>query len=209
MNITSAVSYNLSFTAASLRPELARVVADHYLANGNWEVTKQQVLSTNALQCRSAASAIRMERELRQRLRCLTKQQIILLAKSTSDERALLAWLAAIKQSSFLFDFAAETLRSKLESHDPVLRSSDCARFFDEKSITHPELAKLKQSSSSKLGRVLLLMLREVGILQSGEGLGRIQRPVLPHSITAAIRADHPRWLAAFLVPDNEFIHGS
>ncbi len=150
-----------------------------------------------------------MERELRQRLQCLTNEQIVLLAKATSDDRALLAWLAAVKQSAFLFDFAAEMLRSKLEIHDTVLRSSDYDRFCEEKSPAHPEIALLKPSSLAKIRRVMLLMLREVGILHQGDALGRIQRPLLPHTVTDAIRADHSRWLRAFLVPENELIHGS
>ena len=60
--------FNISFTAASLRPELARIVAEHYLAAGDWDLAKQRILSSNALQCRSAGSAVRLEREFRQRL---------------------------------------------------------------------------------------------------------------------------------------------
>ena len=201
---TATPVLNLSFTAASLRPELARIVADYYLSSGDWETAKRQVLAANALQCRSPASGVRLERELRQRLQRLTEEQIALLARSTLDDRALLAWLAAVKQSSFLFDFAAEALRSKLDLHDSILRSSDCDRFFEEKGSSHPELATLKESSLTKIRRVMLLMLREVGILHDGEDLGRIRRPVVPPVIAKAVRADHPRWLAAFLVPENE-----
>ena len=73
-----AHDYNLGFTAASLRPELARIIAEAYLAGGgDWEVAKTRVLSSNALQSRSASSAVRMERELRQRLATLTLRQIL------------------------------------------------------------------------------------------------------------------------------------
>jgi uncharacterized protein HemY len=56
--------YNLGFTAASLRPELARIVAECYLAVGNWDLAKDTILSSNKLQSRSAGSLVRMEREL-------------------------------------------------------------------------------------------------------------------------------------------------
>jgi len=204
MSSRAPSNFSLSFTAASLRPELAWIIADYYLNAGDWVTAKKQVLAGNALQCRSSASSIRLERELRQRLQCLTEAEIVLLARSTSNDRALLAWLAAVKHSSFLFDFAAETLRLKLEMHDPVLRSSDYDRFVEEKSVTHSELSRLSESSSVKVRRVMLLMLKEAGILHQGGGLGEIQRPVVPSAITKAIRADHPRWLAAFLVPDSE-----
>lgn len=204
MSFSAHANFSLSFTAASLRPELARIVADCYLNTGDWGTAKKRVLSENALQCRSSASSVRLERELRQRLQCLTEAEIVLLATSTSNERVLLAWLAAVKQSSFLFDFAAEELRFKLEMHDPVLRSSDYDRFVEEKSGPHPELSQLSESSSIKVRRVLLLMLREAGILHDGEDLGEIRRPVVPLAIAKAIRKDNARWLAAFLVPENE-----
>lgn len=87
--------FNLSLTAASLRPELARIVAEHYLAAGDWDLAKQRILSSNALQCRSASSAVRLEREFRQRLGALTQDQLILAAEATADDRSAIAWPAA------------------------------------------------------------------------------------------------------------------
>ncbi len=104
-------TYNLGFTAASLRPELARIIAEHYLAACDWSEAKRRVLAANALQCRSAASAIRLERELRQRLQTLNHEQIELLAHGTAEDRAAIAWLAACKHTPFVFDFATEVLR--------------------------------------------------------------------------------------------------
>ena len=76
-------SYNLSLTAASLRPELARIIAEYYLELGDWDLAKHRTLTSNALQCRSASSAVRLERELRQRLETLTIDQITLLTEKT------------------------------------------------------------------------------------------------------------------------------
>ena len=42
MKYRTSSSYNLTFTAASLRPELARVVAETYLATGDWQATKEK-----------------------------------------------------------------------------------------------------------------------------------------------------------------------
>ena len=94
--------YNLSFTAASLRPELARIVAEHYLAAGDWDLARQRILSSKALQCRSASSAIRLEREFRQRLGTLTQDQLILAAQATAEDRAAIAWLAVCKSIRFV-----------------------------------------------------------------------------------------------------------
>jgi len=196
--------YGFGFTAASLRPELLLIVAERFLKTGSWEKTKECVLAANELQCRTATSAQRMERELRPRLQTLSLQQLELLVRSGADTRISLAWLAAVKHSSFLFDFAADALRSKVERHDHVLRESDYRRFIEEKLPSHPELLKLSESTSGKIRRVLFAMLREAGILSKGEEIGALQRPAVPHEVELSIRAENPAWLAAYLVPENE-----
>lgn len=196
--------YNVGFTAASLRPELARVVAGTFLDLGDWEAAKKRVLSTNALQCRNASSAIRLERELRQRLECLTQEELVILSTSTGDMRNAIAWLSVIKRIKFIFDFASEVLRAKLELHDPVLRRSDYDSYFEAKSQIHSELQGLAGSSRSKIRQVLLLMLVEAELLVPGTGLGTIRRNALAPQVVHAIVADDPRWLAGFLLPDRE-----
>lgn len=102
--------YNLSFTAASLRTELARIVASSYMDIGNWTEVKDRVLKSNALQYRSISSAVRVERELRQRLQRLTHDQIILLVRGNADDRGAIAWLSALKKIRLAYDFATDTV---------------------------------------------------------------------------------------------------
>lgn len=201
---SSTTPYRFSFTAASLRPELLLIVAERYLQTGSWEKTRESVLSANELQCRTATSARRMEQEIRPRLQTLSRHQLELLVKSGADSRISLAWLAAMKHSSFLFDFASDALRSKVERHDYVLRESDYRRFIEESIPSHPELKRLSESTSEKVRRVLFAMLREAGILAKGEQIGVLQRPSIPHEVELSIRAENPAWLAAYLVPDSE-----
>jgi Putative inner membrane protein (DUF1819) len=204
MAITDQAPYNLGFTAASLRPDLARVVAGSYLASGDWMAVKDHVLRSNALQCRSSRSAMRLERELRQRLTGLTEEELILLSNSTKDTRNAIAWLSALKQFRFVFDFASEVLRGKIAAHDPILRRSDYDVYLEAKSLAHPELLGLTTSSRAKIRQVLLRMLVEADLLAPGAALGTIRRGILPPAVLRAILKDDPRWLAGFLVPDNE-----
>jgi hypothetical protein len=198
--------FPLSFTAASLRPELARIIAQVYLDCGDWEATRQQVLTRNLLQSRARSSAIRMERELRQRLQTLTARQLDILAHATHDARRAIAWLAVLKHSPFVFAFAAGVLRVKYEQLDAVLRPSDYERFFEAQALQHPELARLKASTQGKIRRVIITMLREAGIIAPEGGELAFSRPLPPPDALDAIAADDPRWLAGFLVPDAEII---
>ena len=200
---TKTASFNLSFTAASLRPELARIIAEIYLQEGNWPAAKARVLASNALQCRTTTSAVRMETELRRRLMHLTPTQLSLLVAGPMESSAAMAWLAALKHINFVFQFAAEVLRAKLGRRDTTLRHSDYETFFDAQQDLHPELSRLTPLSKAKVRQVLYRMLAEGQLLAPGKPLGSIQRPVLSPATSAAIAADDPAWLAGFLVPDH------
>ncbi|OGG52262.1 MAG: hypothetical protein A3F84_09095 [Candidatus Handelsmanbacteria bacterium RIFCSPLOWO2_12_FULL_64_10] len=196
--------YSLSFTAASLRPELARIIAEAFLACGDWGQARQRVLTENTLQARTPASAIRMEREIRQRIETLSRRQIEILAEAPADSRRAIAWLSILKYSAFVFVFSFQDLRGKIESLDPVLRPSDYENFFIAQAETHPELGNLATSTKEKIRRVMITMLREAGILGEGRKDFTLQRPVVPPDVLSAILADNRRWLAGFLVPDDE-----
>lgn len=196
--------YRLSFTAVSLRPDLARIAADAYLACGTWAGARQQVLADNAFQSRTRTSLQRMEREIRTRLEHLTKDQIALLAEGTSEERAAMAWLAAIKYAALVREFTADVLRSKLADFDSVLRPSDYNNFIAARLPSHPELGELTESSSRKVRNVLLLMLTEAGMIREENGERRITRPMQTQRVIDSIVADDAQFLAGFLWTDEE-----
>lgn len=196
--------YNLSFTAASLRPELMRIAAEAFLASSDWDVAKDHILSTNAFQCRTSSSASRLESELRQRLQLLTLPQLTLLAGAPAEDRAAMSWLAVCKRSSFMFDFVSGVLRDKLAAHDPVLRLSDYESYLELQTAAHPSLGSVTASSKVKIRQVLFRMLGESGLISPQRLASQIHRPVLSPAALHAVLTDDPKWLAGFLVPDHE-----
>jgi hypothetical protein len=196
--------YRLSLTSVSLRPDLARIAADAYLACGTWVGARQQVLTDNAFQSRTKSSLQRMEREIRTRLENLTKDQIVLLAEGTSEERASMAWLAAIKYAALIREFAADVLRSKLSDFDLELRPSDYDNFIAARLPSHPELSELTESSRRKIRNVLLLMLTEAGMLRKKNGAQLIIRPLQSKRVIDSIVADDAQLLVGFLWTDKE-----
>jgi hypothetical protein len=190
--------------AASLRPELLRVIAEAYLQAGSWEVVRRQVLTSNSLQARSSKSSQRLESELRHRLERLTAAEIELAAHGVLDERVAIAWLAALKASSYIYAFAADLLRGKLSSLDPVLRASDYEAFFENQSSAHPDILDLAPSSRAKVRSMLLTMTCEAGLGQRVGRELRIHRPIVPPAVRTAILHDSPHWLAGYLVFDPE-----
>jgi len=205
-----AHSYPLGFTSLALRPELARIVAHAFLTHGDWETAKRHVLSTNALQTRTASTAKRVEQELRRRLQSLTRPQLELLAAAPLDTCSALAWLAVLKTTPFILAFTANVLRDKLNASDPVLRPSDYENFFASQAIAHPALQQRTPQTKVKIRSVLFSMLRDVGILVPLAKEEAVQRPPLPEEVRTCILKDNPLWLAGFLVSDAELctMHG-
>lgn len=201
---SGAQKYSLAFTAASLRPELARIVAEIYLQSGDWDETRRRVLSESLLQAKNPSSGVRMEREMRQRLQTLSREQLELLAHGSTDARRAVAWLSVLKLYPFIFAFASEVLRGKMEGHDPMLRPSDYEGFIASEGLAHPALHELTSATKTKIRRVLILMLREAGILGEGPKDFGLRRALLPPEVRAAIVAENSRWLAGFLIPDRE-----
>lgn len=192
---------NFGFTSASLRPDLVGIMAEKLLELGSWDKTKVAILETNALQCSSTSSCLRLERELRQRLQTLTEMQLQLLSTTTSDGRTALSWLASVKRYKFFYSLATELLTAKLDLNDTVLRRSDYEFFVAEHAIENLEFQTLTETTQVKIRQVTMRMLREVGILLKGCELGLLIRPIVPPEVEDAIRADDPRWLSAFLIP--------
>jgi hypothetical protein len=200
-----ASRYCLSFTAAGLRPELAAVIAAiHLEEQGDWARTKSRVLERNALQARSASTGKRLESELRQRLQGLTKPQLQLLARGTSEERSAMAWLAVLKRIQIAAELSRDVLLEKLSSLDPVLRRSDMAAFYEDRERHHPELGALAPSSQQKVRSALLQMLRDAGLLagkaSKGGTLGTVQRPLLSPQVQELVASDDPALLVGFLL---------
>lgn len=198
--------YNLGFTAASLRPDLCRVVAVAYVDTGSWDKAKKTVMDGNLLQYDAVGSAKRMEQEIRSRLMTLNREQLAYLAQASIDEATSLAWLAASKRILFVHDFAVDVLREKLAHQDNVLRHSDYERYLTLKRGEHPELNKLTNLSKSKTRQVMYKMLAEAGITDAGLGHEDpiLHRPPLSYAVTELIVSDDRKWLRAFLIPDHE-----
>lgn len=203
----SPLPYHLSFTTASLRPELASTVAEYFLRTRDWSAAKRAIRADNALQCHSANAQRNVERELRQRVQLLTDAQLRILATAAADDRAAMAWLAMCKRSGLVCDFAVEVLRAKLALGEPELRPSDFESFYDLKALTHPELLGVTAGTRAKLRQVLMRMLQEAGILTKGKPLGRLQRPFLSGAVVRAVETDDPFWLTALLAPAAEVPH--
>lgn len=167
MNATYDASsqYSLSFTTGGLLTREAGLIAPLYLRNQDWQAVRRTITEDNLLQVRTISSRTRITREAIQRLSVLNDSEIELLVEASPTERCHLMWVAACRRYELIGDFAEEVLRERFLLMTPTLSFDDFDRFITGKSLWHPELDDLKNSTRAKLRQNLFRMLREAGLL--------------------------------------------
>ena len=162
MDITK---YKLSFTAASLSISESIKIAEVYLGCKDWKETAQIVKEQNLLQSRTGSRTVRTLRELTQRLKKLSDEQLELLVEGNLQEQKYLLWFAVCKTYSLIQEFAIEVLHEKFMSLNLSVSQLDYDAFFNRKADWNEELESITASTKSKLREVIFRMLREAGLI--------------------------------------------
>lgn len=157
--------YKLSFTSGGLLVREAEILAPLYLQNRDWPAVRNAALEKNVLQTRAATSNQRVLREVLQRLAVLTDIELEFLVEASPTERRQLMWVAACRRYELLGDFAEEVVRERFLLMNPWLHADDFNRFIAGKTLWHPELEELKDSTRTKLRRNAFLMLHQAELL--------------------------------------------
>lgn len=180
--------YALSFTSGALLAREAVIAAPIYLAARDWGIVRERLHTENLFQARTSSSGFRLAREVAQRLETLTDDELELLGDSSPSERCHLMWVAACRRYAFVGDFAEEVVREKFLLLTPVLGYGDFDSFVHSKSLWHPELAKVKDSTLRKLRSTVFRMLTEAALLANGE----IVHAALSERVRSAFDAQTP-----------------
>lgn len=178
--------YRLSFTTGGLFFQESAMVADLYLQNLDWKLTRDQVRDQNLLQVRTAAAALRISKEVVARLEHLSVPELQCIVDGTVRERGYLLWTAACLRYEFIREFAVEVLREYFVTLRQVLSLKDFDAFFNSKAMWHEELDNTAPSTQNKLRQNLFRMMREADLI-SPENL--IQSAMLTPRIAALLSA--------------------
>jgi len=187
--------YKLSFTAASLSIMDSVHIAEIYLKNRDWTLTKQVVKGGNVLQSRTNSRTIRVVRELIQRLELLTDNQLELLTGGSPAEQKYLLWFAACRTYTLIKEFAVEVLHEKYLSRSLTLTDLDYDAFFNRKADWNEELNQITTSTRKKIRQVLLLMAKEAELLSDDN---QILRAMLSNRLVEVLRPEAPTSFQVF-----------
>ncbi|OYT14477.1 MAG: hypothetical protein B7C24_18130 [Bacteroidetes bacterium 4572_77] len=200
--MTKNPKYSFAYAAASIR--LNEMISIAEIANRTQSYDYKAIVSdNNVLGSITKTFAVRLSRELKNRLQYLTPTQIKVLATGDFNSQKHMAFLAVCKCYQFISDFVLEVMREKVLVYDYQLFESDYISFFNSKANIHPEIEGYTESTKNKAKQVMFLMLEQVGLINNTKDKN-IQHQILNPDVIRAIADDNPDYLKLFLMPDAD-----
>ena len=193
--------YRISFTTGSLFSREALKTVELFFELNDWSLVKSSILSQNLLKTRTQSSLIRTTRELTQRLRVLTIDQLSILTDGTKQEQNQILWLAVCKQYRFVREFAIEVIREKYLRLDFEVSHKDFDIFFNMKAEWNKGLDSTKESTRKKLRQVLFLIMKEAEIISPAN---LILPMLLSSRIVKSIHADNNDYFLIFPITNAD-----
>lgn len=201
MTMNNTEKYSMSFTTGGLFLQESPRAAELYLNLKDWKKVREVILEENLLQLRTKSSAMRVSRELCDRLCVLNDDELKVLVDGNSQERSAMLWLAVCRQYRFIYEFAAEVLRGKFLTYQRELSYDDFDACFNAKAAWHEELDKITDSTLAKLRQVLFRIMHEAGLVSAD---GMIQTMRLSSRIISVIKKRTAGDLSIFPVAEAD-----
>ncbi len=195
--------YNFSFTGAAALIAETRVVAEEFSKSKDWDLTINELTSDNRLNKIKQATFKRQLQELKKRITLLTLEELEVLVNGNMDEAKAIVLISLVKAYPLFHDFILEVVRTKYFLFDKILKESDYLVFIHSKSISHAEIASLKESTAKKVKQRVFTMLEQVGLILNTRN-GTIIKPFLSQDLVRIICADNPDLFKAFLFSNEE-----
>lgn len=187
--------YLMSFGTGGLYANESVAVAGFHAPGEDWDATAATAQQSGAFPVRKASSARRSIREIVNRLKWLSDEELRLLLDGERSEQTALLWLAACRAYRFIGEFAVEVLNERFLSLRTQLTYDDFDSFLAAKEEWSPKLASLSSSTRAKLRAVLFRLMREAEILSQDD---RILGAILSARVLARIRDGDPDELRFF-----------
>lgn len=187
--------YLMSFGTGGLHINESVAIARLHVAGNDWEATAIDARERGAFPVRKASSARRSIREIVNRLKRLSPEELALLVDGERSEQAALLWLGACRAYRFIAEFAIEVLSDRFLSLRTALSYDDFEAFLSAKEEWSPQLAGLSASTRAKLRAVLFRLMREADILSQDN---QILEAILSSRMLAVIQAGNPDELRYF-----------
>lgn len=157
--------YTASFTAGPLLTDETTAVVLFLLEN-NWSVDDFPIETAQHLKVNAQASRKRKYREVRNRIDAVPREYWEFFAElTTRDEKNAFLYFVCMKYYPLIRDFHFEVILNKWRMLDTDIAPENVAKFLIKASNRHTEIDEWTESTLKKIGQVVMLMLKEVGIV--------------------------------------------
>ena len=159
--------YKLSFLVGGLYYNESIVLASLYKQLNDWKLVRKEALDNNLLQTRMQSSSKRMVSEILNKLMLLDDNELDFLINGKEQDQKLLLWIATCRRYTFIKDFSIEVLIYNYQNLKKIVNKDEFDIFFNQKSLTHPELDKITELTRNKLRSVMFKNMREAGLIDN------------------------------------------
>ena len=173
--------YKMSFSTGGLLANESVEVAKLHEPGENWTETLERALSDRTMSLPKHVSNRRSLREITNRLRMLSGDDLDFLIYSDRQDQVAILWVAVCRAYRFIREFQSEVIRERFLSGKADLPLETFDRFFEEVAEWHEEISKISEATRFKLRQILFRMLREADIIT---GTYEIQPPLLSIKFT-------------------------
>ena len=187
--------YLMSFGTGGLFVNESVAVARLHAPSESWDATAATAQQSGAFPVRKESSARRSIREIVNRLKRLSDDELTLLIKGERSEQTAILWLATCRTYRFIAEFATEVLNERFFLLRTDLTYDDFDSFLATKEEWSPKLAGLSRSTKGKLRAVLFRLMREAEILSPD---GRILGAMLSPRVLTVLHAGNSNELRFF-----------
>ena len=192
--------YKMSFSTGGLLVNESVEVAKLHEPGENWTETLERALSDRTMSLPKHVSIRRSLREITNRLRMLSGDDLDFLIYSDRQDQVAILWVAVCRAYRFIREFQSEVIRERFLSGKADLPLETFDRFFEEVAEWHEEISKISEATRLKLRQILFRMLREADIIT---GAYEIQPPLLSIKFTDYLASHNKEEVGFFPVITN------
>lgn len=193
-NLDQPNLYKFSFTALSLKVKETILLA---------QKLKNEDLTPNDLSDPRGATSKRKFQELIRRLKQLSEEELDMLAYGNQEAQKQVCLLAFARYYRFFYEFVTEVMLDKILVFDYELTDRDINSFVSRKSIDHPELESLAETTRKKVIQVLWKVLEQSELINSVKDR-KIIPPFLDERLENLLAKSNPSDLRVFLYSEEK-----
>lgn len=197
--------YLLSFTTGGLFYQHSLSIANLYISLQNWEEVYKAIIQNNVVQARTQSTAKRVGREIINRLKTLTSDELKLLIETVPYQQKQILFISVCRRYKFICDFAKDIIRERYLTLKYDLPTEEFDSFYNQKEEWHEELEKISDSSKCKLRTVLYKILLEADIIDKNK---IIMPTILSRELISLIAKNNLDDLLIFTISDFDIKKG-